>query len=190
MGRLSLPVLTTDRLRLEPVGAAHAGHLEALNADPEVMRYILGRAATPEETRAEWATRLTAQSDASRGLGYWAGFTPDDEFAGWWSASSFAGRPELSGLGYRLGYRLRRTAWGRGLATEGAGAMLAEAFACADVQRVLASTMAVNTGSRAVLARIGMAHTDSWVREWDEPIPGWEGGEVRYELERSAYDVI
>jgi RimJ/RimL family protein N-acetyltransferase len=180
VGRLSLPVLTTDRLRLEPVGAAHADQLEALTADPEVMRFILGRAATPEETRAEWATRLTAQSDADRGLGYWAGFA-GEEFVGWWSASSFAGRPAISGVGYRL----CRTAWGRGLATEGARAMVAQAFACPAVQRVVASTMAVNTGSRAVLRKIGMVHTETWVREWDEPVPGWEQGEVRYELERA-----
>jgi hypothetical protein len=43
---VSLPVLRTDRLRLEPVGDADAGHLEALNADREAMRFILGRPRT------------------------------------------------------------------------------------------------------------------------------------------------
>nr|WP_246416179.1 GNAT family N-acetyltransferase [Nocardioides luti] len=184
---MSLPHLATDRLRLEPVGAAHLPHLVELNADPAVMRFIRGRAATPAETRAEWDERLTARSDLRRGLGYWAGFTRDDagpeRFAGWWSASSVRGRPELSGVGYRL----PRAAWGRGLATEGARALLAQAFACPDVERVEATTMVVNTGSRAVLGKLGMSLVETWVQEWDDPVPGWEQGEVRYALDRAAF---
>ncbi len=187
MGGLSLPHLGTDRLRLEPVGAEHVALLEELNADPAVMRFVRGRAATPAETRAEWDERLTARSDVRRGLGYWAGFTRDDagteRFAGWWSASSVADRPEVSGIGYRL----PRTAWGRGLATEGARALLAQAFACPDVVRVDATNLVVNTGSRAVLTKLGMSLVDTWVQEWDEPVPGWEQGEVRYAIERTAY---
>ena len=92
-------------------------------------------------------------------------------------------RPELSGVGYRL----PRAAWGRGLATEGARALLAQAFACPDVERVEATTMVVNTGSRAVLGKLGMTLVETWVQEWDDPVPGWEQGEVRYALDRAAF---
>ena len=97
-----------------------------------------------------------------------------------WSASAFEGRPELSGVGYRL----RRSAWGRGLATEGARRMVEQAFADPQVERVVASTMAVNVGSRRVLEKVGFRHTDTWHEEWDDPIPGWEQGEVAYTLTR------
>ena len=116
---MSLPHLVTDRLRLEPVTAAHLPLFVELNADPEVMEFLMGRAATPEETAAEWAMRLDTHTDAGRGLGYWAGYE-DGAFVGWWSASSYAADPALSGLGYRL----HRAAWGRGLASEGARATL------------------------------------------------------------------
>ncbi len=142
-----------------------------LNADPRVMTFIRGRAATADETHDEWRQRLEHQTDRGRGLGYWAGFE-DGVFAGWWSASSFEGRPEISGIGYRL----RAAAWGRGLATEGARAMVTQAFACPEVERVFASTKAANTGSRRVLEKLGMWHTSTGPQE----------DEVLYELGRAA----
>jgi RimJ/RimL family protein N-acetyltransferase len=117
-----------------------------LNPDPAVMTYIRGRPATPDETAAEWRQRLDHQCDVARGLGYWAGFE-DGAFVGWWSASSFEGRREISGVGYRL----RASGWGRGLATEGAHEMVRQAFSCLEVDRVVASTVASNAGSRRVL---------------------------------------
>ena len=178
---MSLPVLTTARLRLEPVTREHLPLLVDLNADPEVMRFLLGRAATPEETQQEWARRLDARSDERRGLGYWAGYE-DEVFAGWWSASSFATDPAVAGLGYRL----VRTAWGRGLASEGARAMVRHAFEVPEVARVVASTMAVNVASRRVLERVGFSLVRSWVQEWEDPIPGWEQGEVEYVIQRDG----
>ena len=92
--------------------------------------------------------RRGPRTDEGRGLGYWAGFA-GDEFVGWWSASSFADDSTMSGVGYRL----RREAWGRGLATEGGRLMVEQAFAAPYVEKVVASTMAVNAASRAVLAK-------------------------------------
>lgn len=155
-----------------------------LNSDPAVMTYIRGRGATADETVAEWRQRLDHQTDAARGLGYWAGFDAGT-FVGWWSASSFEGRPEISGIGYRL----RATGWGRGLATEGARAMIRQAFSCGDIGRVVASTMTVNTGSRRVLERVGMAQAATWAASSDKrQIPGWEHGEVAYELTRAGWE--
>ncbi|WP_322937732.1 GNAT family N-acetyltransferase [Nocardioides bizhenqiangii] len=173
------PVLTTERLRLEPVGDHHLEFLVELNADAEVMRYICGRGRTAAETADEWLLRRGPQSDVARGLGYWAGFT-DAGFVGWWSASSFTGRPDLAGLGYRL----RRAAWGTGLATEGARAMVAYAFTVPGVERVVASTMAVNAASRRVLEKAGLRHVDTIYEEWRDPLPGSELGEVVYEILR------
>lgn len=181
MGGL-VPTLRTDRLVLEPVEDRHLDWLVALNADAEVMRFIRGRAASAAETVAEWRQRLDHQSDAERGLGYWLG-SVDGEPVGWWSASAFEPDPVLAGLGYRLA----RNAWGRGLATEGARAMVDQAFADARVQTVSASTMAVNTASRRVLVKTGLRHTETWVQEWAEPIPGWEQGEVRYDVTRAQW---
>jgi RimJ/RimL family protein N-acetyltransferase len=170
-------LLRTQRLRLEPVTDAHLDLFIALNSDPDVMRLILGRAATPDEPLEEWAERMGPQTDEARGLGYWAGFS-DAGFVGWWSASAFAADETIAGLGYRL----VRSAWNRGLATEGARRMVSQALSAPGVETVIASTMAVNTESRRVLEKLGMRPVNTYVRAWDEPIAGWEHGEVVYEL--------
>lgn len=177
-----LPDLSTHRLELRPVRETDLGLLIELNSDPAVMTYILGRAATADETRAEWSQRLTRQSNPALGLGYWLGFEASD-FVGWWSASWFAPRPEVSGIGYRL----RASGWGRGLATEGARAMVGQAFADGATDRVFASTMAVNAGSRRVLEKLSMTHTATWMLEDEDPIPGARHGDVGYELTRADW---
>ena len=174
-----LPVLTTTRLSLRPVTDGDLSLMIDLNADPKVMAHILGRAATSAETTAEWSERLSHRTDVDRGLGYWAGFC-EELFVGWWGASAFAGDLAVSSIGYRL----RRTAWGRGLATEGAFAMVAQAFSTPTVARVVASTMAVNHASRRVLGTVGLVHVGTQVQPWDTPIPGAEQGEAEYELLR------
>ena len=47
-----MTILTSSRLRYEPIDDRHFDGMQAMNRDPEVMRYILGRPETPDETRA------------------------------------------------------------------------------------------------------------------------------------------
>ena len=55
-----------------------------------------------------------------------------------------------------LGYRLRKSAWGKGYATEGSRALIEKGFTELGVRRVVASTMAVNTRSRRVMEKAGL----------------------------------
>jgi RimJ/RimL family protein N-acetyltransferase len=185
VGRLNpdrRPRLTTERLRLEPLTSAHAELLVELDADPEVLRFIFGRALTRDEVLGTWlATRLLPEA-AARGIGYWAGFE-DDAFVGGWA---LALDPDDAATA-ELGYRLRRDAWGRGLAAEGSRALLDHAFGTLGLPRVWATTMAVNRRSRGVMARLGLSHARTDVEEWDDPLPGAELGEVRYEITREEW---
>lgn len=67
--------------------------------------------------------------------------------------------------------------------------MIAQAFTDLGVERVFASTMAANTRSRRVLEKLGMTHTSTWAKEREDRIPGWEQGEVGYELTRADWEV-
>lgn len=179
MGRLSTdrrPRLGTERLRLEPLTTEHSELLVELDSDPEVLRFIFGRALTRGES-LHWAEVRLDPEAGPRGLGTWAGFE-GDSFCGWWTLQ-LDGRDSDTA---ELGYRLRRDAWGRGLATEGSRALLDHAFVTLALPRVWAQTMAVNAGSRRVMERLGMAHVRTEVQEWDDPLPGWEQGEVVYEI--------
>lgn len=181
MGRLTTdrrPRLTTERLRLEPLTTEHTELLVELDADPEVLRFIWGRSLSREES-LRWAEVRLNPDAGARGLGTWAGFE-GDTFRGWWTLQ-VDGRDRSTA---ELGYRLHHDAWGRGLATEGSRALLDHAFGTVALPRVWAQTMAVNAGSRRVMERLGMRHVRTEVQEWDDPLPGWEQGEVVYEIER------
>ncbi|WP_431909375.1 GNAT family N-acetyltransferase [Micromonospora carbonacea] len=96
-------------------------------------------------------------------------------------------RPAPGANQAELGYRLRRAAWGRGLATEGSRGLLRHAFATVGLSRVWAQTMAVNTASRRVMEKAGLRYVRTFHLDWDDPIEGTEHGEVEYELLRAEW---
>lgn len=172
------PVLRTDRLVLRPLTWDDLADLEALDADPEVMRF-LDRPRTPADVRDRTFARLSPAHDAM-GLGYWAGLE-GGRFVGWWLLT-----PE--GLGFaEIGWRLHPWAWGRGLATEGARALLGHGFGTVGLDRVVAETMVVNLASRGVMRRLGLRHTRIEHRAWDDPLPGAAEGEWLAELTRAEW---
>lgn len=175
------PTLTTERLRLDPLTEGHLDHLVELDSDPEVLRFIWGRALTREESLRLGAKRIDPIGEA-RGIGAWAGFE-QEVFVGWWTLQ----RDPDDDTTAELGYRLRRDAWGRGLATEGSRALLDHAFGTLALPRVWAGTMAVNTGSRGVMEKLGLRLERTVVRKWDEPLPGAELGEVYYAITREEW---
>jgi RimJ/RimL family protein N-acetyltransferase len=166
--------LETERLTLRPITIDDVDLLVALDSDPEVMRYISGGKPT---TRAE-ATRIVKMSLGHRWLGF---YKITGEFIGW-----FGIRPSTA-KSRELGYRLRREAWGKGLATEGSLALIAVAFTQPGVDRVRAETMTVNTASRAVMERCGLRCVRTFHLEWDDPVEGTEHGEVEYEITKAEW---
>jgi RimJ/RimL family protein N-acetyltransferase len=124
--------------------------------------------------------RTSPEADA-RGLGYWVGYA-GGRFLGWWCLGFDPDRPDTA----ELGYRPRDDTWGHGYATEGSHVLLDHAFHTLGLPMVWAETMAVNTGSRAVLAKLGVRLVRTEVREWEHPVAGAEHGEVIYEITREA----
>ena len=154
----------------------------ALDGDAEVMRYLTGHARSRDEVLEEWLPAMSRNAGMDGGLGYWAGLS-DGGFVGWWCLTPAPDDPGDA----ELGYRLRRDAWGHGYATEGALALLAHGFDTVGLAHVWAQTMAVNRASRAVMERIGLVFERTWVGEWNEPLPGWEQGEVAYGVSREVW---
>nr|WP_246215363.1 GNAT family N-acetyltransferase [Modestobacter muralis] len=171
---------------LEPLSDAHREFEVALDGDPQVMRYLEPRPRTRTEVLARHVERLAVAARAP-GLGFWVG-SVDGDPVGWWLLD-VPGRPDQGpGEGQaELGYRLLPPWWRQGLATEGALELVRHAFADLGLRRVLAETMAVNAGSRAVLAAVGMRHVRTFHLEWQTPLAGAEHGEVEYELTREEW---
>ncbi|KAB8162200.1 GNAT family N-acetyltransferase [Streptomyces sp. 3MP-14] len=197
--------LKTERLRLRPFTERDAGSLLALDSDPEVMRYITGGRPTSAETlRLRTLPRLLHDHPGwAAGRGYWAAEERSSGvFLGWFefrplteqngteengTEENGAGGAGTGGAEVELGYRLAASAWGRGLATEGASALVDRGFTELRVARVTANTMAVNARSRRVMEKVGLRLVRAFAGDWPEPIPGSEHGEVEYALTREEW---
>ncbi|MGW2633463.1 GNAT family N-acetyltransferase [Streptomyces chattanoogensis] len=175
------PFLTTARLALHPFTDTEADFdlVVELDSDPAVMRYITGgRPMTRAEIRAESFERMV------RG-GFWRTHLRETgEFLGWHCLRPLAGSPAGTA---DLGYRLRKAAWGKGYATEGALALLEKGFGELGHDRITANTMAVNAGSRHVMEKCGLAYSRTYFEDWPYPVEGDEHGDVEYVLTREEW---
>jgi RimJ/RimL family protein N-acetyltransferase len=167
--------LESPRLVLRPFREGDHDALVELHNDPVVMRFINGgRPVGREEVLGGLVGRP----------GYWAAEeSGPGEFLGWFEFRAL----DRSGGEVELGYRLRRSAWGRGFATEGARALVRVGFAELGVERVMATTMTVNTASRRVMEKAGLVYVRTFHEEWDDPIEGAEHGDVEYGLTRAQW---
>jgi RimJ/RimL family protein N-acetyltransferase len=191
---MSQPILRTARLLLVPLADRHLELEVELDSDPEVLRYISGRAHSRAEVTESHARRMSL---AVAGLGYWMAFNPADERTALERDRDFVGLmmlPPANGPDQpddpavaELGYRLTRRHWRKGLATEASVALVRHAFETVGQARVIAQTMAVNEGSRGVMRAVGMRYTRTYFPTWDEPLPGADLGEVEYEITREMW---
>jgi len=153
----------------------------AMNADPEVRRY-LGPPLTFEQASA-WV--LNFQDDLDRhGFGFWAlEVRASGEFIGFTGLHTVDEGMAFTGV--ELGWRLARPAWGHGYATEAALAALRFGFGSMRLPEIVAVTAARNLRSQAVMRRIGM--TSDPAEDFDDPDVD-EGPLRRYVVYRKLRD--
>jgi RimJ/RimL family protein N-acetyltransferase len=180
--------LATERLVLRRFTADDVDNLVELDGDPEVMRFITGgRTTSRADIQDDFLPAFLGYYDRYPGYGFWAAVERSTgDFLGW-----FHLRPPRDG-GIpdepELGYRLRRSAWGKGYASEGSRALVDKAFAELGARRVFAETMAVNTASRRVMEKAGLTYLRTFRQEWPYKIDGDEQGDVEYALLREDWE--
>jgi len=153
-------MIETPRLLLRPWRDSDRQPFAAMNADPEVARHQkLDRytSAFESDGLSRW---VIEGRESAEFLGY-AGLLhhTDDHPAG---------------DHFDLAWRLRRTAWGQGYATEAASAALKDASLRVGLIEALAYTSPDNLRSQSVMARLGLHRdpsrdftaTDERLRTW------------------------
>ena len=188
-------LLKTERLILRCFTAADAEHLHTLDNDPEVMRYLNGGAPTPMEIiKKEILPRFLMYDDERPVFGFWAAVEEaSGNFVGWFSLRLAVDHPAEA----ILGYRLLRSTWGKGYATEGVKALIAKGFSASDLQRITATTYEDNIASRRVMEKVGMTHVRSFRYTSEDlskvdtshldSVEIWDGEDVEYALEKSDW---
>jgi RimJ/RimL family protein N-acetyltransferase len=144
-------VLRTPRLLLRTFRRDDLSHYAALNADPEVVRYLGGVPLTRRHSDeiAEWAQ----QCYSDEGIGLLAVERREDGvFLGMCGLHHQQSYPD----DVEVGWRLAREHWGKGYATEAATGWLNHAFESLGLPRVISITDPPNERSLAVMRRLGM----------------------------------
>ena len=143
-------VLTTPRLLLRTFRRDDLPFYAALNADPEVARYLGG--PLPREDSddiAAWAQECYARE----GLGLLAVERREDgAFLGMCGLHHQESYPD----DVEVAWRLAREHWGHGYATEAATGWLDHALGTLDLPHVVSMTDPPNLRSLAVMRRLGM----------------------------------
>jgi RimJ/RimL family protein N-acetyltransferase len=157
---------TTERLRLRGWRDEDLQPFAALCADPRVMRWV-GRGEPQDRAQAEASLQAIRDHWMRHGFGLWAAEErASRELAG------FVGLARLDdgSRDVEIGWRLRRGAWGRGLATEGALAAREHAFDELGLARLVALVHPENAASIRVVGKLGMTFERERVSRHGTPV--------------------
>jgi RimJ/RimL family protein N-acetyltransferase len=150
MMTFEIPILATDRLRLRAFQASDLDAYATMQANPEVMRYLVtGRTSTRTEVWRTMATSLGAWP--LRGYGMWAcERVSDGAFVGSVGIFHPLDWPEPE-----IAYSLDRPFWGHGFATEAARAARHWLFDHFPVARAASFIRPDNHASKRVAEKLG-----------------------------------
>jgi RimJ/RimL family protein N-acetyltransferase len=144
--------LETERLILRRFTEDDVDNLFDLDSDPAVVWD--GKSTPREEIERDHIPAYLDYYRRYEGYGFWAAIEKvTGAFLGWFHYRPYEDAPVDQP---ELGYRLRRSAWGKGYATEGSRALIRKGFTELGVQRVVAFTYGEHHASRRVMEKAGM----------------------------------
>ncbi len=156
--------LSTPRLLLRRWRVSDREPFAALNSDPEVMEHFPNR-LTPAQSD-DLVDRIEAGFER-RGFGLWALETrPGGEFIGFTGLAAVPFEAHFTPA-VEVGWRLARSAWGQGYASEAARASLAFGFDEVGLSEIVSFAVPGNARSLAVMERIGMVRDPA--ADFDHP---------------------
>lgn len=145
-----LPTFCTQRLCVRPRTVHDLDVCLAMDRDPQVTRFVAGPWSDPVAHRAFIEARM--RHVYPPGMGYWS-VVVAERFIGWVLLTPL----DLAGPEIEIGWRLVRSAWGRGYATEAARPVLRHALDGLHLQQVIADIDPRNGASTAVARKLGMS---------------------------------
>jgi [ribosomal protein S5]-alanine N-acetyltransferase len=190
-------LLQTERLLLRNFTEADVNNLFELDSDPEVMRYINGGYISDYEIiKNRTLPKILGYYQKYEHYGFWAVIEKNsDNFIGWFHfypaiENQFAVEINLvKDHEIALGYRLRKSTWGKGYATEGSQALILKGFTEWGVQRVVAWALVVNKASTRVMEKVGLKVEKEFVFEASQlpNLPTFERKAVKYGLNQDEF---
>ncbi|SCY40456.1 Protein N-acetyltransferase, RimJ/RimL family [Nonlabens sp. Hel1_33_55] len=170
----------TDRLFLRPFELSDAALFYQMNADEEVMRYTgdipFNSIKAAEEFITDYIDNPGGQIQKYQ-MGRLAVIEKSsNEFLGFCGIKTHEATQITD-----IGYRLLRSHWGKGNATEACQEMLKFAFESHNKNQIIAHVHEQNIGSQRVAEKLGFSMDHRFL--WDGILPG-----RYYKLTRDAYN--
>jgi ribosomal-protein-alanine N-acetyltransferase len=149
-------ILESERLLFRDHEPADLDPFRAMEADPEVRRYIGGAPRTREAAERKFADR-PPRPESNR-LRMWATvYKPEGVYIGRCGVyPHFGPSGPIPGEG-ALGFYLARAYWGRGLATEAGRALVNFGFNELHLSKIVTAVQIGNDASVRVLEKLGFA---------------------------------
>jgi RimJ/RimL family protein N-acetyltransferase len=178
--------IETERLVLRELTAEDVDHLFALDTDPDVARWSIDPVPSREDVEQRHVPYFQRLYEKSPGYGFWAA---EDKatgaFLGWFHLRPREGHPDDEP---ELGYRLHRSVWGMGYATEGSRALIDKAFEELPVRRILAETAGFHVASRRVMEKAGLRLVGEYESSYPPLGPDDVLGDVEYAITRAEWE--
>ena len=175
-----MPTLETERLILRRWRERDREPFAALNADPAVCEFFPVDSFSREQSDA-LITRIEEEFE-THGYGCWAvevkGGPPLIGFVGLF-VPTFAAHFTPC---VEIGWRLARSAWGQGYASEASREVLRFSFEDAELDALVSMTTVANLRSRAVMERLGFSRDPA--EDFDHPNLAPESPLLRHVLYR------
>ena len=156
--------LTTERLILRPWRPSDRLPFQAINADSRVMEFYPST-LTPAESDA-LITRIHLHFEQHNHGPYAVQLNETGTFIGYIGLYTPTFEAHFTPA-IEIAWRLSADHWGRGLATEGARAVLHHAFHTLQLPSLVSFTVPANLRSRRVMEKLGMTHDPS--EDFDHP---------------------
>jgi RimJ/RimL family protein N-acetyltransferase len=150
-----MPVILTDRLMLRRWTQDDHAPFAAICADPEVMRYI-GDGSIRTAVQSAQAIERFERGWVERGYGLFAVEAKQTgNFLGFTGLSLPDFLPEVL-PSVEIGWRLARSSWGNGYASEAAAAVLSHGINTLGITDIVSIYQPANMASRRIMQKLGM----------------------------------
>jgi ribosomal-protein-alanine N-acetyltransferase len=152
----------TERLILREILPIDRNGLFAIDSDPDVNIY-LGNNPVENIEKIDDIIKFIRKQYVENGIGRWAMVEKStNNFIGWTGLKLVRELTNNHIDYYDLGYRLNKSYWGKGFATEAAKASLQYGFNTLNLNKIYAIADSKNVASRNVLEKVGLKYIETF----------------------------
>ena len=152
----------TERLILRELLPIDRNGLFAIDSDAEVHIY-LGNNPVKNIEQIDDNIKFIRKQYVDNGIGRWAVIEKStNNFIGWAGLKLIRELTNNHIDYYELGYRLNKSYWGKGFATESAKASLQYGFNTLNLNKIYAIADSKNVGSRNVIEKVGLKYIETF----------------------------